>query len=353
VLAVGTAASSVVLATTVRAGVTHEAWGEVGADVRVAGPVVDADTAAVLAAVDGVDDVATVRDAGRLLLGDVQVTLYLTPGDDLARVQADVPGAPEHLDRLSAAGDGLPVVAAGDVGAARALAGAAGAPVPLDVLDTVDRLPGLPPTSAALLADEAAAAALLGTGDGTARLALVGLDAGADRTEVDAAVAELLPTAVVDDPLAGERALLATPSAAGLQAAFVVAVVASALLSAAAVVLALVLGGPARARLLAVLRTLGLPRGAERGLVLWEVGPWVGAALVTGAVLAWAVPALVVAMVDLTPLTGAATAPALAADPWWLAALGAGLLVVVAAGAAVTGLLGRRREVDHLRGGTD
>ncbi|PFG42473.1 putative ABC transport system permease protein [Isoptericola jiangsuensis] len=351
VLAFGTASSGVVLATTVRDAVTHEAWGEVGADVRVAGPAVDDATRARLDAVDGVAAVATVRDAGRLLLGDTPVTLYVASGA-LDRVQADVPGAPEDLDRLGTVDGTLPVVAAGDVGAARTLAGAAG-PVGVDVVDTVDRLPGLPPTTAALLADADAAAALLGTGDGTARLALFQLDDDADRAAVEAAVTDLLPTAVVDDPLAGEEALLATPSAAGLRTAFVVAVVASGLLSAAAVVLALVLGTPARTRLLAVLRTLGLPRGAERGLVLWEVGPWVGAALVTGAVLAVAVPALVVGMVDLAPLTGADAAPSLVVDPWWLAALVAALLAVVAAGAWLAGLPGRRRTADHLRGGTD
>ncbi|WP_402464235.1 FtsX-like permease family protein [Isoptericola aurantiacus] len=350
VLAVGVAASSTVLAATVRTAIAQEAWTAVGADVRVAGPVVDAGTVDALSAVDGVDAVAAVADSGRYLLGTaaggVPVTVYTTDGDALARLQDGAPGAPSGLDALTAPGAVLPAVATGDVGEGTVLAGAGGATVEVRVVDHVDALPGLPPSSAALLVDAGRAAEIAGMDPGTSRLALLGLDDGAtdaDRTRVEVEIGALAPTAVVDDPVASRRELLASPATSGLATAFAVAVVLSGLLCVAVVVLALVLAAPARARLLAVLRTLGLPRGAERGIVAWETGPWVAAALVAGAVLGWLVPALVLAAVDLTPLTGGHAAPQLVADPWWLAALATGLVGLVAACAGVVGGLGRRR----------
>ncbi|PRZ07767.1 putative ABC transport system permease protein [Isoptericola sp. CG 20/1183] len=358
VLAVGVAASSTVLAATVRDGVTREAWGAVGADVRVAGPLMDDETVSTLAGVAGVAAVASVVDLGRVQVedagGTTTVTVYATDAEALAAVQADVPGAPERSAALVAPDGGtLPVVAAGDL-ADGPLRWPGGQEVA--VLERVDRLPGFPPATAALLVDATTAAARLDVGAGSSRLALLGLDDGAtaaDRARVEREVAAVEPNAVVDDPVAGERALLSSPSAAGLRTAFVLAVVLSALLAAATVVLALVLAAPARRRLLAVLRTLGLPAGAERGIVAWETAPWTAAGLLAGGALGWAVPALVLAVVDLTPLTGGDTAPPLVADPLWLGALALGLVGVVAIGAAVAGRLGRRRDVDQLRAGTD
>ncbi|NNU28284.1 FtsX-like permease family protein [Isoptericola sediminis] len=365
VLAVGVAMSSLVLSGTVRQAITEEAWSEVGGDLRVAGPVVDAETVPALEAVAQVDAAASLADAGRYPLGRVgsgtPVTVWTTDTDALGRVQRDVPGAPSGLDRLSTPDDGrLPVVAAGNAASGptegQVLSGPGGARVEIVVVDRVDALPGLPPSSGALLVDTALAAELAGITPGTARLALLGLADGTDRAgrdRVEAEIAALLPTAVVDDPRAGEQALLAAPATGGLAAAFTVAVVLSVLLCVATVALMLVLGTPARSRVLAVLRTLGLPRRAERGLVAWEVGPWAGAALLAGGVVGLAVPALVVAVVDLTPLTGGDGAPALVVDPWGPAALATGLLVAVVAGTSLVRITGRGRGTDAWRTATD
>ncbi|WP_278236774.1 FtsX-like permease family protein [Isoptericola sp. AK164] len=367
VLAVGVALSSVVLSGTVRQGVTDEAWAEVGGDLRVAGPVVDGPTADSLRGIDGVAAVAPVADAGRFALGRVgsgsPVTAWTTDAAELARVQQDVPGAPDGLDRLAATDDGrLPVVAvgfaAGQVTDGQVLSGPGGARTEVVVVDRVDALPGLPPSSGALLVDATAAGDRVGIAPGTARLALVGLTDAADAeapdpAPVEAEIGALLPTAVVDDPREGEQALLSSPAAAGLATAFTVAVALSALLCVATVTLMLVLATPARTRVLAVLRTLGLPRRAERGLVAWEVGPWAVAALLAGGVVGVLVPALVLAVVDLTPLTGGAASPALVVDPWGPAALAGGLLVAVVAGTLVAGSVGRRRGAETWRTVTD
>ena len=56
----------------------------------------------------------------------------------------------------------------------------------------------------------------------------------------------------------------------------------TALLCAIAVVLTLVLNAPARARLLALLKTLGAPPRSGAGIVSWELVPLCVAAIVAG-----------------------------------------------------------------------
>ncbi len=358
VLAVAVAASSAVLQSTVAAGITREAWAEVGADLRVAGPVVGAEEVAALRGIDGVRAVSPVADLGQLALGSgggagEQVTVYGVDAAALAEVQAGVPGAPAGVAELAEPdADGqLRALVSASLGVAAGSSAATLGGRGLAVLGAVDALPGAPPASRFVLVDLVAATAALGR-DAYPRLALVALDPGtgdAGRAAVERAVRDVLPTAVVDDPVAGQAELLAAPSASGLAAAFTLAVALSALLCAAAVVLTLVLAAPARARLLAVLRTLGLPRRAERGVGLWEIGPWAVVALLVGAALGWAVPSLVVAAVDLTPLTGGDARPPLSVDPATLGALAAGFAIVVLAGAALAARLGRGDDVARLR----
>jgi putative ABC transport system permease protein len=364
VLAVGVAASSAVLQSTVSAGITREAWGTVGADLRVAGPLVGAEELAALRAVDGVAGVSPVADLGQLALGageaGRQVTVYAVDAAALARVQADVPGAPAGLAQLAGPtgappGDALPVLVSESLEVGGAAGGLTLGGTPLDVVGAAETLPGAPPATAFVVVDVALASEALGR-DAYPRLALLDLDDDLEpggRERVEDAIQAALPTAVVDDPVAGQAELLAAPSASGLAAAFGLAVALSAVLAAGAVVLTLVLAAPARARLLAVLRTLGLRRRAERGVVAWEIGPWAVVALGVGAVLGWAVPALVLAAVDLTPLTGGAEQPPLAPDPAALGALAGGFAVVVLGGAALAARLGRGDDVARLRAQAD
>jgi putative ABC transport system permease protein len=162
---------------------------------------------------------------------------------------------------------------------------------------------------------------------------------------VAAGIVRLLPTAVVEDPDQEADEMLAAPVSGGLVIAFVLAVLLAGLLCAAAVVMTLMLAAPARARLLAVLQTLGLSPRQGRGLVGWEIGPWAVVALAVGAVLGVAVPSLVLAAVDVTALTGGITQPDAAYDPLLLGAAAAGFVVVVLAAVGVAAALSRRGEV--------
>jgi putative ABC transport system permease protein len=272
----------------------------------------------------------------------------------LAAVQAEVAGAPPTLGELvrPAVPDGaVPVILTRAAAGPGVTAGSTGltlatqeGSVPVHVVDVVDELPGLPAARALVLADAGRLAE--GTGDsGYARLALVGLADDADRAAVTAEISRLLPSSVVEDPDQQADALLASPVSGGLVIAFVLAVLLAGLLCAAAVVMTLMLAAPARARLLAVLQTLGLSSRQGRGLVGWEVGPWAVVALVVGAVLGVAVPSLVLAAVDVTALTGGVTQPDLRYDPLLLGGAAAGFVAVVLAAVGVAAALSRRGEV--------
>lgn len=362
VLAVAVAATSAVLYSTVSGGVVREAWRATGADLRISGPVVDEPAAEQIAALDGVEVVVPVGEVGDGVLqgdgGSPRAEVYTVDAAALATAQADVAGVPETLGELARAtgsgeaDDAVPVILT------RAAAGPGVSPgstgitlatqegnVPVRVVDVVDELPGLPADRSLVLVDAGRLAAGTGDSSGYPRLALVDLADGADRSAVAAGIVRLLPTAVVEDPDQEADEMLTAPVSGGLVIAFVLAVLLAGLLCAAAVVMTLMLAAPARARLLAVLQTLGLSPRQGRGLVGWEIGPWAVVALAVGAVLGVAVPSLVLAAVDVTALTGGITQPDAAYDPLLLGAAAAGFVVVVLAAVGVAAALSRRGEV--------
>jgi putative ABC transport system permease protein len=360
VLAVAVAATSAVLYSTVSGGVVREAWRATGADLRISGPIVAEPAAEQLAALDGVTAVTAVADVGDAVLGGTasspRTEVYSVDAAALAITQEDVAGAPETLGELTraptgGADDALPVIlteAAAGPGVGPGSTGITLATqdgsVPVSVVDVVDELPGLPAGRALVLADTERLTASTGE-TSYARLALVGLADDADRAAVTTEVSRLLPSSLVDDPDQTAAALLAAPVSGGLAIAFVLAVLLAGLLCAAAVVMTLMLAAPARARLLAVLQTLGLTPRQGRGLVGWEIGPWAVVALVVGAVLGVAVPSLVLAAVDVTALTGGLTQPDPEYDPLLLGAAAAGFVAVVLAAVGVAAALSRRGEV--------
>ncbi len=361
VLAVAVAATSAVLYSTVSGGVVREAWRATGADLRVSGPIVDEPVAEQIAALDGVSAVTPVGAVGDGVLqnetSSLRAEVYTVDAAALAVAQEEVAGAPETLAGLAGPGgsggadDAVPVILTSAAAGPGIGPGSTGGTlvtqegsVPIRVVDVVDELPGLPASRALVLADADRLAAA--TDDHAyARLALVGLADDADRAAVTAEISRLLPSSVVEDPDQEADVMLAAPVSGGLAIAFVLAVLLAGLLCAAAVVMTLMLAAPARARLLAVLQTLGLSPRQGRGLVGWEIGPWAVVALVVGAVLGVAVPSLVLAAVDVTALTGGATQPEAQYDPLLLGAAAAGFVVVVLAAVGVAAALSRRGEV--------
>jgi putative ABC transport system permease protein len=361
VLAVAVAATSAVLYSTVSGGVVREAWRATGADLRISGPIVDEPVAEQLGALDGVAAVTPVGEVGDGLLQGVgsspRVEVWTVDAAELAVAQQDVAGAPGTLDGLAGpdgsagADDALPVILTRGAAGSGIGPGSTGitlatqeGSVPVRVVDVVDELPGLPAGRSLVVADVDRLAEA--TGDKAyARIALVGLTDGAERDAVTAEISRLLPSSVIEDPDQEADAVLAAPVSGGLAIAFVLAVLLAGLLCAAAVVMTLMLAAPARARLLAVLQTLGLSPRQGRGLVGWEIGPWAAVALAMGAVLGVVVPELVLAAVDVTALTGGPTQPDAQYDPLLLGAAAVGFVVVVLAAVGVAAALSRRGEV--------
>ncbi|MCA5892407.1 hypothetical protein LEP48_03445 [Isoptericola sp. NEAU-Y5] len=355
VLGVAVAASSSVVLATLDHGIETHAHRTLGADLRLTGPVMNDATVGELRQVDGVREVATVERLARA--GELTRRLGM-PGDDvavlaadtaaLARVQADVPGGQPGIARLGAAGqvagEPLPVAvhAMGQAAAgAELVLEVPGADTPVRVVSVIGTVPGVASDLPFVLVDAAAVPDLLEQ-PVEPRTALVSLEPDADPAEVAADVANVVPGVQTQDRAATARAVLSTPSAAGLERAAVLATALAAVLCVVAVVLMLVLATPERSRLLGVLRSMGLRRSEARGIVAWEVVPWAVAALVGGVALGVAVPALVLATVDLGPLVGGGGTPPLVVDPLLVALGVGGLVLVLAVGVAVATVLGRR-----------
>ncbi|MGF0116086.1 FtsX-like permease family protein [Promicromonospora sp. Marseille-Q5078] len=353
VLAVSVGASSAVVLSTVDAGVDRQARVQLGADLRVSGPALDADAVEAARGVAGVAEVARVAllpEVGRLTWPDGRsrtVQVQAVDAAALGRVQAGVPDAPHGVAALARSGqDGalpllaltVPDVAAGTEGLVLDLRDER---ADVTVPAAAAQVPGVSDAPSTVLLDTGVLAGAL---DMTteARTALVALDEGADPDRVAAALREALPGATVDDRRTVTSALLDAPASRGIATAAAVSVALAGVLVALTVALTLVLAAPDRERLLLVLRSMGLRRRESRGLVAWEVAPWALGALVVGALVGAGVPALLRAGVDLTSLTGGGPQPALTVDPLLVVAGVAGFVVTVAAGAGLAAVAGRR-----------
>lgn len=196
---------------------------------------------------------------------------------------------------------------------------AIGASMKLDVVGTADLARTGPPVS---LTDPSAEPVIVvdrdamvqATGTDATRVAtdIVWLDGpGAEK----AAAVNPGSLAVVTVRSALEASLRTDPLLGGVTALLRLAALALAALAAAAVGLTVLAGGPERLRVLAVLRTLGVPRRAGRSLAIGELAPMLAAAVVSGA-LAGALVAWLLTGVQGLELLANGTAAALAL-PWW------------------------------------
>jgi len=167
---------------------------------------------------------------------------------------------------------------------------------------------------------------------------VVRLDPGAS---VDAVTADIVGVvgadATVSTPESVTALRSANPAVGGVRTATVLAILGSALLSAAALTLTTVLDGRSRRASLALLGTLGLGRRQARRTVAWELAPLSAVGLVVGVVLGAALAAIVLTTVDLRPFTDGIDQPGIVVDPLLMFAIGGGfalLLVVTVAAAA-------------------
>lgn len=205
-------------------------------------------------------------------------------------------------------------------------------PVVLAPREAVERALGRPVTTTRLLvaADESAAADLAAQVPGLSPM----VTDVVDRAAIARSRGEEPLTAHID------TVVILTAAAAALLAALAVHALAAATAT-------------ARRRVLARARVLGMRTGDRRRLVAVQVLPPAVAAIAAGLLTGQALPPLVPRLVDLSPFTGGAPWPPL--TPSWaaVAAIGAGLLVLVLAVVAIDLRATTGHLTSHLRAGED
>lgn len=339
VVGVSVAVFSAALLGTVQTGVERAAEAGVGADAAVTGTPFTLEQQAAFAEVPGIDAIAPVYSTSPSTIeidGRVgTTTLIVIDAEEMRRVQAGGSGRTPLPDGLEDGGSPVPVVISQSV--ADSIAGAD--TVKLDgeefePLTVVDGRTAYSPRSNWVLLDRANADSFVDSL--VPRTVLVRFAPGADPDAVTASLAEIAgPSATVTTPDLLLDRLRSISTTSGLVVALIAAIVLSSLLTALAIVLTLVVGRPARDRLMPLLATLGLRRRGERALVAWEVGPIVVVALVAGALLGALLPYVVLQGIDLRSFTGEDAQPAVAFDPWLIAAVLGGWVLVTAAAVAL------------------
>ena len=356
VVGVSVAVFSSVLLGTVRAGIDHAAAARVGADAAVSGLPFTRAQLDEFRAVPGVEAIAPVystRGSDLIIDGRQRTTtLIVIDTAEMRRVQAGRPDATPLPEALAAPpdDDGVPVLVSGVVDEVIGAADEVGLDgEPFHALAVVDGATAYSPRTNWVLMDRSNAEPFTDTL--VPRAVLVRFAPDADAAAATAALADIAgdgATAVTATDLATQ--LSEQSVTRGLVTALVGAIALSSLLTVLAIVLTLVVGRPARERLLPLLSTLGLGRRGERALVAWEIGPVAVVAVVVGAVLGAVLPFVVLQGVDLRAFTGGDVQPTVVYDPWLITAVLAGsVLVTVVAAAAASGVGGRMNAARAMR----
>lgn len=348
VVGVSVAVSSGVLLSALQAGITEAARARVGADMNVSGATFTLEQLDAVRALDGVALATGISGADPSTLdinGEKRPTsVFVVDAAELRAVQGEGPGMlPPGVSLEPTASGPMPIVVAGEtadfigdetplrLGSVDAeVAGVTRGPVPI----------GERSNWAAI--DSSYAEQVLGR-DPSDRTILVRLDGAAAPAAVEEALHETLGDAVrieTADEIADE--ISAGPSVQGVRIALLTATAVAALLSALAIVMTLTLAAGPRARVVALLRTLGAPRRSATSLALWEIGPPAIAAVIAGTAFGALVPLVVLAAVDLRPFTGSSVQPGYHVDAATLALTLGGFVLLGVAFTAIALLASRR-----------
>lgn len=349
VVAVSAAVFSLIMGTTVAAGLEASARAEVGAAIRVEAP----DLPAAL-----VDDVVAVEGVRAAVAYDVDPQLEIEVGFDGASVTAvfvDLAALsavrPDLVPAPPTAADGtIPFYASEDIAARMGAPTTTLSKVSAVLAGTLpeEALPGtqrqwilLDSWYAPQLIDEALDPEIL----------LVATEPGADIGAVRAAVEGLVVAAQTesqrdrvesDDSAAVLAAAEARPSTAGLAAALTLAAALSLALGVLAIVLGTVAATGARNRLVGVIRMLGMTPGQVRGLVAWEMAPVAIAAVLAGSALGIGLAFIVAGALDLRPFVGGVEPVPVAIPGLLVATLALAFSVVIVAAGFVAVAAARR-----------
>ena len=331
VVGVSVVVLTVVMGSTVRAGLERAATEAIGADALVTGGVIDPPLVAALGRVDGVGAVAALSSTTGVDLqsdrGDSEVTVVATDTAALHALRPDIPqlGAEGGVPALLVAdnwGDRLP---GSEVQLGNGAAMVVGV-MPADVI---------PGVSGRWLLIDSADAEALGVLPVSPYLVLIGYEPGADGAAVRAALDATVATAdpheapTVRDQREA-RADARSPVVAALESLLVLVAGAALALTVIAIVLASTAATARRNRLLGIVGVLGGSRRTMRGILAWELGPVALTALIVGTGLGLALPIIVTSVLDLRVFVGGRNLPSVVIDP---------VLVVGGVGAFVSAVL--------------
>lgn len=347
VVGVSVAVSSGVLLSSLQDGVTRSAQAQIGADLKVTGGSFTTQQLERVRAIDGVRAASGISGAETATI-DVDgqkrpTSVFVVDAADLRAVQGEGPGLLPAGTTLEPGGDPVPIIVAG---ATAALIGDS-ADVRVNAVDVevagVSRGPSPIGTRENWVAIDSSDAEQVIGRDPSDRTLLLRLAPAASIDDVSTSLRAELGPAVriewVDRIVDGIRS---SPSVQGVRIALLAATALAALLSALAIVMTLTLAGPARARVLALLRTLGARPRIATSLALWEIGPPAVAAIIAGTVFGALVPLVVLAGVDLRSFTGSTVQPAYQIDPATLALTLGGFVLLAVLFTAVALLVSRR-----------
>ncbi|GAA1122898.1 ABC transporter permease [Arthrobacter flavus] len=347
-----------ILLSTFRAGVTAAAQYEVGADLRVQGSLMSTGTVDQIRSLDGVEELAGITDLGQLRVSaddageNTLVRVLAVDPSELRTVQRGSAGAfpaalLSKLEQPAPAG-ALPVVVSGAVGLELGGTGTLGYRDSSRAIDVVGVGPPSTPLASGsnwmLVSTKAVNALEERTFDPS--VVFIRLAPGIDDGSIQAQLVDLVPTPIlVQTPTQFEDQTLQSPSGLGLQTGLWTVITAMGVLCALTILMTAVVNAPARNHLVALLRTLGFPRNRDGAVLLWELGPVAGAALVMGTILGFAFPVILLDSIDLAVFTGGEFQPAARVDLALTAGLLGGFVGVTALAIAVAVVMGRRQRI--------
>ena len=370
VLGVSVAVFSGLLSATLTTGLDTAARASVGADILIENVRLDPAALQELRTIDGVAAVAGVavdRSQKVEIAGHAATTasVVLVDSAELNAVQADVPGRLPLDDQLvGTAGDGAPVMVSTRL--SDALAGTRAAELDGEpVVVVADPIAGRPlaldgnwmvvdrswADAINFISQEVSTRVLVRVADAASIPVVVDRLRSALPVAATAPTAATAPSVRLTTAADTVAALSANPAVRDVHSAAGAAIAGAALITSLALVLTLLLDGPARRGAVALLSAVGLSRRQGAAIVSWEIAPLSIAGLVGGAVLGGALSLVVLAIVDLRPFTGGFDQPAIAVDPW----ITGGSIALFAALFLITGAAASRHATrrDHPPSPTD
>lgn len=310
IVGLAVAVFAVSFAATVDGGIEDTARAQTGAELRVQTAYIGPERLAAARTVPGIAALAPVYSSSKISISTggrkVPVRMFVVDSAELAQVRAGesrspLPGAPTA--------DSIPIIVSES---ARARLGDEELKANGHVLTIESVAPDDNPYGGYdvwILVDHAAMRDL-GVRQDAPDVLFVRLDPSAKLSEVEVGLNGALaePQFTTPDGVIAERS--ADPALQAVRAALTISLTLVAALLGVCIVMMLVLGSPARARALQVLRALG-SRSRGFALVAWDVLPTLIVTIPFGAAAGFVMSAVVIAALDLTGFVGGSLRPAI------------------------------------------